>query len=246
MRAAKSILRPYQASDRDAVRATCCRTAFRNRGAAALLDDEELFADYWTRYYTDFEPESILVATRDNELTGYLLGCVDSTRFVRIMSRHVVPSVLARLLWRGVKGRYRHRPRTNAFFRWLMLRSWREAAPIDEARFPAHYHINLVAAGYHERLYTRLALAFLDRVELAGVTHMHGRTLDARDSGVFSRLITAFVQSHPGTEIYCAARDTTLGTDVLDTRRPLVNLAVGMSTRTFRDLLTWGATRYGL
>ncbi|MGH7712906.1 MAG: hypothetical protein ACREOG_16570, partial [Gemmatimonadaceae bacterium] len=76
--------------------------------------------------------------------------------------------------------------------------------------------------------------------------HVHGRTLDTRDSGVFNRLITAFIESHPGTEIYCAVRDTTLGTDVLGTRRPMVNLAVGMSTSTFRDLLTWGAARYGL
>jgi hypothetical protein len=228
------------------VRAICCRTAFRHRGHAALLDDEELFADYWTKYYTDFEPESILVASRDNELTGYLLGCVDSSRFVRTMARHVVPSVLMRLTWRGVRGRYRDGPRTRAFFRWLLLRSWREAAPIDEARYPAHYHINLVAGGYQERLYTRLALAFLDRVESAGVTHVHGRTLDTRDNGVFSRLIASFIEAHPASEIYCASRDTSLGADVLGARRPLVNLAVGMSTTTFRDLLTWGAARYGL
>lgn len=246
MRAAKSTLRPYQATDRAAVRDICCRTAFRHRGAAALIDDEELFADYWTRYYTDFEPESILIATRGNEHTGYLLGCVDSARYTRTMARHVIPSVIGRLTWRGVRGRYRNGARTKAFFRWLLLRSWREAPPLDESRYPAHYHINLVATGYQERLYTRLALSFIDRVERAGVTHVHGRALDVRDTGVFSRLIGAFLESHPGAEIYRAARDTSLGTDVLGTRRPLVNLAIGMSTSTFRDVLTWGAARYGL
>ncbi|MGQ0639609.1 MAG: hypothetical protein ACT4P6_02395 [Gemmatimonadaceae bacterium] len=246
MRVAHSVLRPYTASDRDAVREICCRTAFRHRGHAALLDDKEVFADYWTKYYTDYEPESILVASRDDNVTGYLLGCVDSARFVRTMARHVVPSVLMRLTWRGVSGRYADGPRTRAFFRWLLLRSWREAAPIDAARYPAHYHINLVTAGYQERLYTRLALAFVDRVECAGVTHMHGRTLDARDNGVFGRLIAAFIATHPAAEIYRAARPTSLGTDVLGTARPLVNLSVGMSTHTFRDLLTWGAARYGL
>ena len=54
-------IRAYRPEDRDAVRAICCLTAFRNLGAAAMLDDAELFADYWSGYYTDHEPASCLV-----------------------------------------------------------------------------------------------------------------------------------------------------------------------------------------
>ena len=59
---AGAIIRAYRPSDRDAVRDIACRTAFRNRGFESLVPDAELFADYWTRYYTDYEPRLLLVA----------------------------------------------------------------------------------------------------------------------------------------------------------------------------------------
>ena len=54
----RATIRPYRPADRETVREICRRTAYRNLGYAAVFEDGELFADYWTRYYTDFEPES--------------------------------------------------------------------------------------------------------------------------------------------------------------------------------------------
>ncbi len=38
----------------------------------------ESFAEIWTAYYTDREPESLFVAVRGDRIVGYLTGCVDS------------------------------------------------------------------------------------------------------------------------------------------------------------------------
>src|SRR5258708_37278234 len=42
--------------------------------------DRESFADMFTGYYTDREPESAFVVEADGEVAGYLLGCVDTHR----------------------------------------------------------------------------------------------------------------------------------------------------------------------
>lgn len=239
-------LRAYRADDREQVRDICCRTAFRNRGSQALLDDPALFADYWTGYYTDHEPESILIAARGSEVLGYLLGCQDSARFMRIMARSIVPSVASRLLWRGATLRYRSQPHAGEFFRWLLLRSWREAPPVDVVGYPAHYHVNLIAAGYRERLYTRLALVFLDQIERAGITHLHGQVLDASEDGVWRRMIARFSRERPDARFLLDQRPSTMGTHMFGSDRPYVNLLVASSVSTYRDFLEWSRERYRL
>lgn len=239
-------IRAYRPDDRDVVREICCRTAFRNRGAHVLLDDPALFADYWTGYYTEHEPESIRIAARGDEVLGYLLGCRDSARYLRVMARRIVPGVAARLLWRGATLRYRDQPHAGEFFRWLFLRSWREAPPVDVERYPAHYHVNLVTAGYRERLYTRLALAFLEQIEGEGITHLHGQVLDARDDGVWRRMIQRFSAERPGEQFLLDHRPSTMGAHVFGSDQPYVNLLVASSLPTYRAFLEWSRERYRL
>ena len=66
-----ALLRRYRTDDRAQVREVCCRTAFRNLGVQAIFDqkeDQEMFADYWSRYYTDYEPESVWVAEQEGRV----------------------------------------------------------------------------------------------------------------------------------------------------------------------------------
>src|SRR5690606_15764915 len=107
VRVGKGLIRPYRAGDREAVREICRRTAYRNRGSASVIEDGELFADYWTKYYTDEEPGSALVVEEDGVVIGYLLGCVDSAVFHRAMARRIVPAILSRAFFRLATFRYR-------------------------------------------------------------------------------------------------------------------------------------------
>jgi hypothetical protein len=238
-------VRAYRDGDRAAVREICRQTAFRNLGAAAMLDDPELFADYWSAYYTDYEPESVLVATRGSQVIGYLFGCVDSTQYVRTMGRTIVPRVVARLAWRGATGRYRAQPRATTLFRWLAFRSWREAPAIDLRRFPVHYHANVLPAGYTRGLYTTMALRFLDACAARGETHLHGQVMDFKERGVWQRFVSGFLRAFPDTTFVASERASSLGT-VLGIERPLVNRVWGSTISDFQRFLGWLNTSYAL
>jgi hypothetical protein len=239
-------VRCYRPADRAAVRRIACETAFRGRGSRAVLDDDELFADYWTRYYTDYEPELSLVAERDGEVIGYLLGCRDSTRFRRVMATSIVPRVLARLTVRRFAGTYRKHPRSAAFFAWLVRRAWREEPAIDVRRFPGHYHANVLPAGHGERLYTRMARTFLDALETCGVTHLHGQVLEERDGGAWDSMVRRFCSKNPAARFVITERATEFGRRVFRETQPLVNRAFAASVPDFRGAIDWIARARGL
>jgi hypothetical protein len=239
-------VRSYRPADRAAIRRIACDTAFRGRGARSVLDDEELFADYWTRYYTDHEPELCLVAERDGEIIGYLLGCRDTARFRRVMATSIVPSVLARLTVRRLAGNYRKDPRSSAFFSWLRRRAWREEPEIDVRRFPAHYHANVLPAGHGDRLYTRMAGTFLDALETCGVTHLHGQVLEERDGGPWDHMVRRFCSRTPTARFVITECATEFGRIVFRDTKPLVNRAFSASVPDFRGAIQWIARARGL
>ena len=232
-------VRAYRPSDRERVREIACRTAFRNRGHATFLDDARLFADYWTRYYTDLEPESAFVAERDGEVVGYLLGCVDTARFQRVMARSVAPPIVRALLARLLAGGYARDARARRTLRWLAVRSWREAPDVDLSRFPAHYHANLLRGAYGSSAYTTMALRFVDRAREAGAAGMHGQVLDRRDGGVWSEMVRAFCEAHPEVDVVSTSRVSTIGEALLGESRPLVNRAFGTSIDGYAVFLNW-------
>src|SRR3954451_14175251 len=68
-------IRPFNpATDRARVRDLCCETGFLGKPIDPVFEDRQLFADYLTAYYTDWEPESAFVLLVDGEIRGYLLG----------------------------------------------------------------------------------------------------------------------------------------------------------------------------
>src|SRR5215210_4487034 len=67
-------IRKFQPADRSRVRELCCETGFLGNPIDPIFEDRELFADYLTAYYTDWEPESAFVLVVGGEIRGYLLG----------------------------------------------------------------------------------------------------------------------------------------------------------------------------
>ena len=245
----KAVLRHYEPRDRAVVREICCVTAFRNLGAQAIFahaEDRELFADYWSRYYTDFEPESAWVAEREGRVIGYLFGCVDASRHVRTMGWRIVPGVLVRLLWRLMLGKYRQ-GRSRLFVKWLFLKSWREAPAVPMKKYPAHFHCNLLPGGYNQHLYTSLALGFMDHLADRGVTHLHGHVLEMKRKGIWHRILNSFSKHCPGWLEVSTEKSSDLGQDVLGLPAgEMVNRAYAMTVANYRQFLLWAAREYRL
>src|SRR3954454_4111982 len=85
-------LRDYEPRDRAAVRRICYETAFMGRSIAMQYRDFESYADMFTGYFTDVEPEHAHVAELDGQVVGYALAALDARKVwtpLRVALRHL-------------------------------------------------------------------------------------------------------------------------------------------------------------
>lgn len=167
---AQAVIRDYCALDRDAVRRVCFETGMMGSPVAAYYRDFESFADMFTAYYTDVEPEHAIVAELDGKVVGYLLSCLDARRVwspARMALKHVVT--------RGVC----FRPGTAGFY-WRGIRDMvgdlnKPKRPrFDLARFPSHTHNNLLPEGRGAGVGKEFFFRMFDKLKLAGSPGLHG------------------------------------------------------------------------
>lgn len=134
-------MRLYEPRDREAVRQICCDTADCGEPVERFFPDREVFADLLTRYYTDFEPQSTIVAVSEGRVVGYVMGCNSTRRFHQIMAWRIVPAALLNAIRRDT---LRH-PQVRALL-WVNRKFWHRNGPstsISLDAYPAHVHINL-------------------------------------------------------------------------------------------------------
>lgn len=164
-------VRPYRAGDRAAVRHICYVTGFMGDPVDWQWRDEETFADMFSGYYTDREPESACVADDGGRVAGYLLGCTDTCRslgYTKLVARKILRKGLplrpgtAGFVWRAVLDvvRDRHVP-----------------ADFLDDRWPAHLHIDLLAQARGSGVGRRLVNAWLGRCRELGLPGVHLGTM---------------------------------------------------------------------
>lgn len=196
------IIRRYEPRDRDSVRKLCCDTGYLGKPIDPVFQDRELFADYLTRYYTDWEPEASFVVEQNQEVKGYLLGS----------RRPFLQQTFS--LWHNVslfvKGmlRYKNYNRaTRDFIGWVLRNSWREvpAAP----RRTAHFHFNLLPEVQSIAGTRQLLGAYFDFLREKGEKQVFGQVVtfeDRRGARLFERYgfkilekreITKYRKMHP-------------------------------------------------
>jgi hypothetical protein len=201
-------IRRFDRSDREAVRTLCCDTGFLGQPIDPVFEDRELFADYLTAYYTDWEPESSFVLVVDGNVRGYLLG-----------SRHPWRQQLygfyqnLSLFLRGVLRYPRYNEASRKFIHWIVATGWREvpAAP----RRTAHFHINLLADARQVTTTRMLIQGYLDYLKAAGERRVYGQMVvfeSRRGAKMFERFgfkvvnrseITKYRDVHPEPVFLC-------------------------------------------
>ncbi len=67
---AEITVRPYRIEDRAPLRRMSLEVGYMGEPADFYWRHAESFAEIWTAYYTNQEPESLLVAVRDREPAG--------------------------------------------------------------------------------------------------------------------------------------------------------------------------------
>jgi hypothetical protein len=201
-------IRKFQASDRARVRELCCETGFLGNPIDPVFEDRELFSDYLTAYYTDWEPESAFVLLLNGEIRGYLLG---SRHPFRQQCYSFYQNVS--LFLRGVLRYSRYNVATRKFVQWVLRTAWREvpAAP----RKTAHFHINLLADARQVATTRALMDSYLRYLHGHGEKRVYGQMVvfeDRRGTKMFERYgfkvvnkaeITKYRDLHPHPVYLC-------------------------------------------
>ncbi|MEI7865254.1 MAG: hypothetical protein WCI38_07765 [Chthoniobacterales bacterium] len=178
-----AVIRPYLSSDRAAVRQLCCETGYLGKAIDPVFQDRQLFADYLTSFYTDWEPESAFVLEQDGVVKGYLLGS-------RRPLLHQFHSLLTniRLFVTGIFRYPRYNAESKAFVRWILLNAWREvpAAP----RSIPHFHFNMLPEAQGIAGTRELLVNYFNHLRAHGEKQVFGQVVtfeDRRGARVFER-----------------------------------------------------------
>ncbi|PJH74608.1 MAG: hypothetical protein CO064_11120 [Anaerolineae bacterium CG_4_9_14_0_8_um_filter_58_9] len=168
-------IRPYASADRAAVFRIAADTAFFGAPVEAFLEDRDLFCDLFYRYYTDLEPEHAWAAYADDQVVGFLMGCVNTPVQRRLWARKILPVAIGRAL----RGKYRLGARAGRYA-WGMaegaLRG--ELLRVDWRQYPAHLHVNVATAWRGHGLGRRLIEAYLNQLRQLGVPGVYLDTTD--------------------------------------------------------------------
>jgi ribosomal protein S18 acetylase RimI-like enzyme len=172
-------IRPYEPRDREAIRRICFETGYMGDSIEWLWRDRDSFSDLITRYYTDREPESILVVSRGPEAVGYLTGCVDSAR-----TKHAALREIRRLL--PTRALFRHG--FAAFLARAAFDSLRDGGPpkedLEDPRYPSHLHIDLLPEARGQGFGRRLMEQWFARLRGLGSPGVHLRTFAENQNAI--------------------------------------------------------------
>lgn len=153
------LIRKYSALDRASLRELACQTAFIGQDCGAFLDAREVFADFLTLYFTDYEPQSCFVAEVDKKVVGYIIGAKDSRIVTKTFLIKISPSFVKKIILQRV---FLKRKNIKFFLSLFVSFLKGEFKMPDFSRdYPAVLHIN-IAEGFRGYLIgSKLMSAYL-------------------------------------------------------------------------------------
>jgi hypothetical protein len=176
-------IRKLQPGDRERIRELCCDTGFLGNPIDPVFEDRELFADYLTAYYTDWEPESSFVLLVNGEIRGYLLG----SRWPFRQQCYAFYQNLS-LFLRGVFRYGRYNAASKKFVQWILRTAWREV-PAAPRRTP-HFHFNILPDARQVATTRALTDSYLKYLHECGEKRVYGQVVvfeDRRGAKIFER-----------------------------------------------------------
>jgi ribosomal protein S18 acetylase RimI-like enzyme len=177
----KQVVRKFQDRDREDVRKIAISTV-----TGYPRSDLRLVADLLTEYYTNYEPEHMLVAEKEEKVIGYLSGCFDSSRCRWIKGTRVIPKAIIKALIRGEVGRVELRY-LGSFIYVAAHGGLRSSPP---SGYPAHFHVNIAEGWREQGVGTELVEEFLSMLRNNGVAGVHVRV--RRNARRASRFFQSF------------------------------------------------------
>ncbi len=181
------VTRSYRPNDRERVRWICSETGFIGRPQENVFIGREIFADLWSSYWTDREPQSAFVAEVEGRVEGYILGCLDTKKQMAAWNKSILPRAAARMLryswWRHPLNRRFVRAYAGSARRGEFKVPYNEILPV----FPAHLHTNIADPGLRgQGVGKAMMTALFDYLKDNGIKGVHlGTTSHNREAVPF-------------------------------------------------------------
>lgn len=165
------IIRLYEPRDRRGVRQIACDTADRGNPVESIFQDRELITDLLTRYYTDYERESLWIADYNGQVVGYLTGCLNSNRYLRFMNFYIIPRTIIKAILRGMLWKAElYRFIIAGFITWRLGGFKRY---ISFNKYPAHLHVNINKDFRGQHIGDFLVEKFIEQAKSKGIKGIH-------------------------------------------------------------------------
>jgi GNAT superfamily N-acetyltransferase len=161
-------LRPYRASDLDALYDICLVTGDAGKDATSLHSDGQLIGHIYAAPYGVFEPENVFVAEDDEGVAGYVVGTYDTKAFDAKLERDWWPALRER--YAGVPDA-RLTPADRHRISAIRAPGFHPADIV--AQYPAHLHRNLLPRLRGKRVGSGLLEMWVDQARRAGVSGIH-------------------------------------------------------------------------
>jgi len=141
------------------------------------IPDDWIWAEFWTRYFTDREPRNswVVCRTGDEQVIGYLTGTADIRRFDRYIP-FLIPGIVLHAIRRRLLRRLASRRAIISMLR--SLAAGEMSVPARVARdYPATMHVDLLPEARARGVAGRLYRLFVKRMRSLGATGIHAQTL---------------------------------------------------------------------
>ena len=161
-------LRPYRASDLDALYEICLVTGDSGKDASPLHNDRKAIGHLYSAPYGVIEPEQVFVAEDDVGVAGYVVGTHDTDAFAAKLELQWWPAL--RQYYDGVPAT----ELTDADRQRIEAIRQPHINPADiVARYPAHIHMNLLPRLRGQRVGSRLLQMWIAQAREAEVSGIH-------------------------------------------------------------------------
>lgn len=192
------IIRRYRPEDRQAIRNICVSASWMGRVLPGMLPDGWIWAEFWTRYHTDVQPElSYAVESPQGNVVGYLTGATDQREVDRYDLR-LLPGIVWHVIRHRLMRRRDSRRACLSFLRTLLAGDLGCSKEILR-EYPACMHINLSPEARGHGLGRAMMELFMADLRARGVTGIHGQCMSINAAAGKSLVSTGFqfVSSRP-------------------------------------------------
>jgi len=178
------LVRSYQDSDRADIRDICVATAWMGDPAPERIGDEWIWAEFWTRYYTDREPCHTWVVERaqDSRIVGYITGTSD-VRKVERFTPFLFPGILVRIIRKRLMRRPESRRQLLSML-GSMIRGELGLPRNIGRNFPGTFHFDLLPEIRKLGFGSLLFQSYLRRMEELKLPGIHAQTMSLNNAAI--------------------------------------------------------------